>query len=154
MGHTIAFRKAVEAVMHLTDPEPPWNDILSTACDLVGADASTLMMFDKSEQLLMLQQVGVDQAVEQEYRQHFYKEDTLAKAAKAGPAGVWWDSSKILPPSEMRKNAFHADYLPRSRIGQVLAFVVHNDEFEQSALSFQRVTSHAEAGLLGAAGSD
>lgn len=145
MVKSMAFQRAVAAMDHLADPAPPWNDILTTARDLVGADAGTLMMIDKSAQLLTLQQVGIDQAVEQEYRQHFYKEDTIAKAAMAGPAGVWWDSTQILPAHEMQKNAFHADYLKRSCIGQVLAFVVIDDEFEQSALSFQRVTAQANA---------
>ena len=145
MGKSIAFRKAAEAVHHLTDPAPPWNDILTTARDLVGADAGTLLLFDHSEQLLMLRQVGIDQAAELEYRQHFYKEDTLAKAAMARPAGIWLDSTQILPAHVMQKNAFHADYLPRSHIGQVLAFVIHKDPFQQAALSFQRITAQANA---------
>lgn len=147
MGRTIAFRKALEAVDHLAGPAPPWNDILTTARDLVGADAGTLIMFDKTQDLLMLQQVGIDQAVEQEYRQHFYAEDTVAKAAIGSPAGVWWDSRQILPSGVMEKNAFHADYLKRSRIGQILAYIVHNDEFQQAALSFQRITPQAGAAL-------
>ena len=145
MAQSMAFCRAVAAMDHLADPAPPWNDILTTARDLVGADAGTLMMFDNAEQLLMLQQVGVDQAAEQEYRKHFYKEDTLAKAAMSRPAGVWLDSTRILPTSAMHKNAFHADYLPRNRIGQVLAFVIHKDAFQQAALSFQRVTPQADA---------
>jgi DNA-binding CsgD family transcriptional regulator len=145
MRDNAAFRKAQEAIGHLSDPTPPWKDILSTARDLVGADAGTLMMFDKSQQLLMLEQVGIEQAAEQEYRQHFYKEDTLAKAAMVRPAGIWLDSTQILSPSAVRKNAFHADYLPRSRIGQVLTFTIHKDEFEQTGLSFQRVTAQADA---------
>ena len=106
MGKTIAFRKATEAVHHMADPAPPWNDILATARDLVGADAGTLMMFDHSEQLLMLQQVGIDPAAELEYRQHFYKEDTVAKAAVARPAGIWLDSTQILPAKVMQKMPF------------------------------------------------
>jgi DNA-binding CsgD family transcriptional regulator len=145
MGKTIAFRRATEAIAHMADPAPPWNDILTTARDLVGADAATLLMFDKAQHLLMAHQIGIDQAAEQEYRQHFYKEDTLAKAAMAAPAGIWLDSTQILPANVIYKNAFHADYLPRSRIGQILAFTVHKDGFEQTGLSFQRVTPQAEA---------
>lgn len=145
MGHTLAFRKATEAVKHLADPTPPWTDILTTARTLVGADAGTLMMFDNSEQLLMLEQVGIDRSAELEYRQHFYKEDTLARAAMARPAGIWLDSNRILPPKVMQSNAFHADYLPRCRIGQVLAFVIHKDAFQHAALSFQRLTPQDNA---------
>jgi len=145
MGSTLAFRKAAEAVGHLADAAPPWPDILCTARDLVGADAGTLLMFDQSEQLLMLEQVGIDSAAEQEYRQHFYQEDTLAKVAMTRPAGIWLDSTQILPASVMQKNVFHADYLPRCRIGQILAFVLHKDGFQHTALSFQRTTLQADA---------
>ncbi|KAG1082292.1 hypothetical protein G6F40_015180 [Rhizopus arrhizus] len=37
--HQIVLRRAIDAVHHLTDPEPPWHDILRTARDLVGADS-------------------------------------------------------------------------------------------------------------------
>ncbi|WP_447918264.1 LuxR family transcriptional regulator [Achromobacter aegrifaciens] len=37
--HQIAVRRAIEALDHLTDPDPPWHDILRTARDMVGADS-------------------------------------------------------------------------------------------------------------------
>ena len=147
MANTAAFRKAMEAIDRLADPAPPWNQILTTARELVGADAGTLLLFDKGQDLLMQHQVGIDPAVEQEYQQHFVAQDTIAKAAIARPAGIWWDSTQILPRREMEKNAFHADFLKRSRIGQIQAYIVHNDAFQLAALSFHRITPQAGAAL-------
>ncbi|UUZ76343.1 LuxR family transcriptional regulator [Polaromonas sp. P1(28)-13] len=145
MVSKLAFRNAMEAIHHLLDPAPPWHDILTTARELVGADSGSFIMFGKGQDLLMLEQTGLDETAEREYREHFYAEDTVAKVALAASAGTWWDSTQILPASVMEKNAFHADFLRKHRIGQILAFIAQDDEFEQAALSFQRVTPQTAA---------
>jgi hypothetical protein len=66
MNDDVAFRNALEAVSHIGDPAPPWHDVLTSAKDLIGADAATLLMFDPDQELILLQQTGIDPAAEQE----------------------------------------------------------------------------------------
>lgn len=58
------FRNAMEAIRHLSDASPPWDDLLQGAKNIVGADAATLMMFDQGKDLLLLKQTGIDESVE------------------------------------------------------------------------------------------
>lgn len=140
MAGTVAFHQAMEALHHLADPVPPWHAILASARKLVGSDAGTFMMFGKGQELLLLEQTGIDEAAERAYREHFYTEDTLAKVALDAPAGTWWDDNQLLSIRVEQKSVCYADFLRQYRIGQVLAFYAQNDEFEKIALSFQRVS--------------
>ena len=143
MGSTVAFHQAMEAIHHLADPVPPWHAILESARKLVGSDAGAFMVFGKGQELLMLEQTGIEEAAEQAYREHFYAEDTLAKAGLDAPAGTWWDDKQILPSCVVQKSAYHTDFLRKHRIGQVLAFYAQSDEFAKVTLSFQRVSPQA-----------
>jgi len=141
----LAFRNAMEAIHHLLDPAPPWHVILTTARELVGADSGTFIMFGKGQDLLMFEQAGLDETAERDYRAHFYAEDAVTKFAWEASAGTWWDSTTILPASKIENHSFHFDFLGKHRIGQILAFVAHDDEFELAALSFQRAKPQSNA---------
>jgi hypothetical protein len=136
-----SFRNAMEAVRHIADENPPWDDVLQTAKTVIGADASTLIMFNGQQDLLLLRQNGVDAAAEKEYIDHYYKQDALAQAALGSPSGRWWDSATLQSVSGARQHPFYADYMPRHRMSQVLAFVIVGEPERRAAVSFQRLTA-------------
>jgi len=130
----------MEAVSHITDANAPWDEVLRSAKEVVGADAATLIMFNGQQDLLLLKQIGVDESAEKEYTEHYYKDDAIAQAALTSPSGRWWDSSALQAQPESRKLPFYVDYMPRHRMGQVLAFVIVGEPERRAAISFQRMT--------------
>jgi DNA-binding CsgD family transcriptional regulator len=145
MKDDVAFHNALEAVSHIGDPAPPWHDVLTSAKELIGADAATLLMFNSNQELILLQQTGMDRAAEQEYVSRYYKEDALAQASLASPTGRWWDTVELQTTPQMRAKPFFSDYMPRHRLGQVLAFVILGEPERRAAISFQRSTSKQNA---------
>ncbi|KAG1239574.1 hypothetical protein G6F68_018502 [Rhizopus microsporus] len=93
--HQIVLRRAIDAVHHLTDPEPPWHDILRTARDLVGADSGTLIVFDARNKLLNLSAIGFSDACYADYQGHYHRCDILEQDSRQAPAGTWLDTAQI-----------------------------------------------------------
>ena len=145
MKHNVALHNALEAVSHIGDPAPPWHDVLTSAKELIGADAATLLMFDSDQELILLQQTGIDRAAEQEYVLRYYKDDAIAHASLASPTGRWWDTVELQTTPQMRAKPFFSDYMPRHRMRQVLAFIIVGEPGRRAAMSFQRSTSKQNA---------
>jgi DNA-binding CsgD family transcriptional regulator len=131
----------MEAVTHIADDDAPWDDVLKTAKEVVGADAATLIMFNGNQDLLLLRQTGIDANAEKEYTEYYYQHDAIAQAALASPSGRWWDSTALQATTQSRMLPFYADYMPRHRMGQVLAFVIVGEPERRAAISFQRMSS-------------
>jgi DNA-binding CsgD family transcriptional regulator len=140
MSSLAVFRTAMEAVRHIGDPVPPWQDVLVSAKELVGADAATLIMFNGKQDLLLMQQSGVDEAAEQDYREHYCHDDSLAKAALSSPPGQCWDTQQLLTLPSARREPFLNEFLPRHRMRQIMAYVVLGESNRRAAIGFQRVT--------------
>ena len=132
------FRRALDTLRHLADPTPPWKDILTEARDVVGADACTLVMFDRMHNLLLMEHVGIDAATERDYKEHYYKEDILAAAALDSPVGLWWDTVDLVGPAPMRKHPFYADFMHEHRMAQISTFIVLAQPGRRAAISFER----------------
>ncbi|MGB8418864.1 helix-turn-helix transcriptional regulator [Paraburkholderia sp.] len=145
MANVSIFRNAMEAVSHIADPTAPWDDVLLTAKAMIGADAATLLMFNERQDLLVLRQTGIDESAEREYTDYYYQYDSLAQAALQSPSGRWWDSVTLQATSEIRRLPFYADYMPRHRMGQVLAYVITGDPERRAAVSFQRMSATSDA---------
>ncbi|CAB3961713.1 LuxR family transcriptional regulator [Burkholderia aenigmatica] len=141
MSSRTAFRTALDAVHHLHDPVPPWDAILGSAKEIVGADAATLIMFNGEQDLLLMHQSGVDSAVEREYREAYFQHDAIAQKAIASPPGRWWDTATLQRADDMRMHPFYGDFMSRHRIGQILAYVVLGDANRRAAIGFQRQTA-------------
>lgn len=130
----------MELVRHVQDPTPPWDDILTASRAVVGSDGATLIMFGGKNDLLLMHQQGVDAAAEREYRQFFCQHDALAEAAMASAPGKWWDTVELQRMEGATRHPFYADYLPRHRMRQVMAYVILGDPERRAAISFQRQT--------------
>ena len=143
--HRVALRRAVEAVEHLTDPEPPWQEILRTARDLVGADSGTLIVFDARNKLLTLSAIGFSDACHSDYEEHFYSCDILEQDARNAPAGTWLDTARMYDPVQLRRTEFYSDYMARHRMAQLMSLVIESNTVLHAAIGFQRSTVDPKA---------
>jgi len=136
--HRIAMRRAVEAVDHLTDPDPPWADILSTARDLVGADSCALIVFDARNKLLTLSAIGLSEACAADYQAHYFSCDIVEQDSRNAPAGTWLDTARMFFFYDLRRTEFYADFMTKHRMAQVLALIIESNTVLHAAIGFQR----------------
>ena len=129
--------RAVAAVAHLADPEPPWAEILESGRQLVGADSATFMTFD-GKGALTLHQDHLDRLAERDYVEHFHVLDVGLKTAMTCPSGTWINTHDLIPPGVMAKTAYYADFMCRHRMRQIVCYVVRIDPVHRACFSFQR----------------
>jgi DNA-binding CsgD family transcriptional regulator/PAS domain-containing protein len=137
MANKNTLRTALEAVRHVTDPEPPWQDIIHSGAALVGADAGLVLMYSTDRDLLFLEQRHIDSSAELEYRQHTHAQDALREAAFERGACIWTVSTQILSKNERQKHPFF-DWLHRHRIGEISTLTLQHSEQSRAAISFHR----------------
>ncbi|CAG9236807.1 DNA-binding transcriptional regulator, CsgD family [Paraburkholderia caribensis] len=140
MVNRVAFRNALEAVHHIQDPEPPWRDVLRTARDLIGADATTLTMFGQGQNLLLFERQGVDDAQDADYRANYYKVDVLAESARSRCVGEWLDTDTLRSDYDKGRHPFYVEFLRKHHVAQIMVFVVLGDHERRAAMGFQRTT--------------
>ncbi|MDF3835196.1 LuxR C-terminal-related transcriptional regulator [Cupriavidus basilensis] len=124
----------------MSDATPPWEHILGTARDLIGADSGSLIMMDGCGSLLNLNHVDIPTSTLDDYAQHFHKLDVVADAAIGLSAGTWLDSNELLSQSKLQRTEFYGDYLHKHGQAQILALIVEQNPDRRTAFSFQRST--------------
>lgn len=143
--HQIALRRAIDAVHHLTDPEPPWHDILRTARDLVGADSGTLIVFDARNKLLNLSAIGFSDACYADYQGHYHRCDILEQDSRQAPAGTWLDTAQMYSPDQLQRTEFYTDFMLKHRMAQILSLIVESNTVLHASIGFQRATVDPKA---------
>lgn len=138
--HMLAVRRAIEAVSHLTDPDPPWQDILTTARDMVGADSSALLVFDRRNNLVNLYSHGCPEGCTADYQQHYYRHDVLEKDARLSPAGTWLDTANLHQRGQLHRTEYYADFMVKHRMAQIVSLVVESNATMHAGIGFQRST--------------
>ena len=141
----LALRRAIEAVNHLTDPVPPWMDILQTARELVGADSGTLILFDSNRTLLNLTAVGLSEQSTEDYNGYFYSRDILERDSRYAPAGTWLNTDEMYGSNELQRTEFFADYMLKHRMAQILSLIVESNPMLHATIGFQRATVDSNA---------
>lgn len=143
--HQIAVRRAIEALDHLTDPDPPWHDILRTARDMVGADSGTLIVFDARHKLLDLSSVSFPEAGAADYRNHYYSCDIVEQDSRLLRTGAWLDTATMCDRGRLQGSEFYADFMLKHRMAQVLCLVIESSAALRAAIAFQRSTVDGKA---------
>ena len=141
----LVFTRAMDAVHHLTDPNPPWHDILRTARDLVGADSGTLIVFDARNQLSNLSAIGFSDACFADYQGHYFRHDVLERDSRTAPAGTWLDTARMYSPSQLQRTEFYADFMLKHRMAQILSLIVESNTVLHATIDFQRSTIDPKA---------
>jgi len=106
MNGEIAVRRALDAIAHLGDPEPPWADLLEAMTGLIGGDSATLIVLEGSGELLTFQQHNLAQVIQDEYARHFCAQDIMAAPTRGASSGSWFDSYELFSPSQLSRNAY------------------------------------------------
>ncbi|KAA1006197.1 helix-turn-helix transcriptional regulator [Paraburkholderia panacisoli] len=145
MNKRAAFRNAMEVVQHLGDETPPWEAFLQSSRTLLGADAAAFLMFDGAQNLDELRHSDIDSSAAREYLEHFSKDDAIAQSSRTSPAGKWWDSVELASAPDAQRLPFYADFMPRHRLGQVIALILLAQPGRQMAVSFHRTSARANA---------
>lgn len=134
----VVLSRAIDAAHHLLDPVPPWDDVLSTARDLVGADSGTLIVFDNQRRLLNLTAVGFTESCSRDYNGYFYSHDVLERDSRSAPAGTWLDTGQMYSNRQLQRTEFHADFMRKHRMAQIFVLVVESSPLLRAAIGFQR----------------
>lgn len=140
MQSDAVLRSALEAVHHLSDPDPPWSAILSTASRLVGSDAAVLIVFEGTG-VVDVQQSGADAAAVRDYAEHFHTEDVMTQSNVAKPEGSWLDTQALLPKPLRERNAYYVDFMCKHRMRQLYSFIIENGPDRRTSFGFQRASA-------------
>ncbi|MEB0114473.1 helix-turn-helix transcriptional regulator [Variovorax sp. RTB1] len=129
--------RAVTAVAHLADAEPPWAEILESGRRLIGADSATFMTFDGSGALTMHQD-HLDRTAERDYVEHYHLLDVGLNTAMNCSSGTWINTNDVIPSSAMQKSQYYTDFMCRHRMRQIVCHIVRIDPVHRACFSFQR----------------
>ena len=133
-------RAALEAVHHLSDPDPPWSAILSSANRLVGSDAAVLIVFEGTG-VVDVQQSGADAAAVRDYAAHFHTEDVMTQPSVLKPEGTWLDTQVLLPNPLRERNAYYVDFMCKHRMRQLYSLIIENGPDRRTSFGFQRASA-------------
>ncbi|BEP37399.1 hypothetical protein GmRootV59_43700 [Variovorax sp. V59] len=138
MNRNLALHRALDAISHLGDPEPPWAALLQGMQQLVGGDSATLIQIDGGGELLNFQQHDVSPAAERAYVEHFFAHDILIPPTFGAPPGSWFDTQELFSSSLLSKEGFYVDFMCPHGMRQCLIFIVEDSPQRRGALTVQR----------------
>ena len=150
MSTETLLQRAVEAVHHLTDAEPPWADLLHGASALFGTDGAVLIVQDHGR--IRMQQVEASAAAVADYAAHFHFHDVLLAPGLAEPVGTWLETQSILGVAGRRRSAYYNDFMCRHRmrqLGTVLLSRASAQHWASLGLQRERVDERLLARLRG-----
>ena len=130
--------RSLDAMRHLDDPDPPWDEILEGACHILEGDTATLIMIGGDGTLLSLQQRHIQPATERDYVEHFFAQDILVPVAHGAPAGTWFDTQELFSPAFLSRNVFYVDFMCRHRMHQLVTYILADDPRRRGGLTVQR----------------
>ena len=130
-------RQATEAAHHISDAEPPWQDILESAARLVGADSGTLTLLDGHD-FLGLTSVGIRDDTAHEYATYFHRLDFVAHRARETGVGRWLDTNTMMSIRELGRTEYYTDFLRKHGMAQALSLPLVESPALRAGLGFQR----------------
>lgn len=138
MTSAIGLNRALEAVRHLSDPTPPWDEILQCSRQVVGGDSASFILLDGNSELLTVQQCNVSTAALAEYTDHFYASDIVVPRALGTVEGTWLDTNELFSRASLERNSYYVDFMCRHRMRQMLTFIVEESPSRRGGLTIQR----------------
>jgi len=131
-------RRGLDAVRHLSDSTPPWDDILLGAKELVGGDSASFISLDSQNELVAMHQCHIPVAATTAYVDHYYASDIITPCARGVEEGSWLDTVELFPRQSLEKSSYYVDFMCRHRMRQMLTFVLEENTARHTALSIQR----------------
>ncbi|RYF34574.1 MAG: helix-turn-helix transcriptional regulator [Comamonadaceae bacterium] len=137
--------RALEAIHHLVDDIPPWNDVLEAMCKVIGGESATFILLGADDDLLAMHQWNVDPRAHAEYAAHHFQHDIVAPRTLDAPVGTWFDTTALFTTEELSRSAYYADFLCRYDMRQMLTWIAEQGPTRRGAMSIQRSHPGAHA---------
>ena len=137
MNAPTVLNQALEAVAQLTQPEPPWRQVLDAARRLVGGDSATLLMFGSDGTLLVFENTHASEEATRDYSERFHALDIVRPEAAGRQAGTWLDTQALFSPSQLSGSAYYVDFMCRYRMRQMMTLLLYPSS-QQAGLTVQR----------------
>ena len=149
MNRRLAARRTLDAIAHLSDPDPPWTELLRGMQGLIGGDSATLMMIDGGGELLVFEQNDIVQSTQREYVDHFFASDIMVGPTLGAPPGTWFDTKELFSSSFLSRDEFYNDFMCRNRMQQLLTLIIEDTPQRRGGITVQRsgATDHARRHL-------
>lgn len=145
---SVVLNRALDAVRHLSDPNPPWDEVLRCSHQIVGGDSASFILLDGNSELLTLEQSNVSSAAMSEYVDHFHTSDIVTPAALGAAEGTWLDTNECFPRPALQKSSYYIDFMCKHRMREMLTLVVEESPSRRGALSIQRAVPSEDARRL------
>ena len=130
--------RTLEAAHHLSDPVPPWADVLEGARQVIGGDSASFILFSRTGELLDCQQSGISAAAERDYVEHYHAHDIVTPATTGSPEGTWFDTAELFSQRTLSSNRYYVDFMCRHRMRQMLTLIVEQAPTRHGGLTVQR----------------
>ncbi|MDM0026551.1 helix-turn-helix transcriptional regulator [Variovorax saccharolyticus] len=139
MENALAFKRAVDAARHLSDPTPPWADFIRSSAELMRGYGGGFLSLETGKPV-ELQEFDVDRSAVTEYISHFHRHDILVTQGGGAfrPPGTWLDTQKALQRVGERNNAYYHDFMRKHRMNQMVVLVLEENERYATTINFQR----------------
>lgn len=149
MQTEVTLKRALDAVAHLADPEPPWPEIIRNMSDVMRARGGGFVAFEGT-QVVEMQGFWDDPAGVKEYQDHFYAQDILVNQDLSAPrgSGVWIDSETVLTKEERARNAYYHDFMVKHRMPHMMSFLVEESASYGASISFMRERVDANSAVF------
>lgn len=147
------FRRALDAAFTLSEIDPPWTEILRSARDLFGGDSATFLHFEE-DRFVELRQMGIDQAAEREYTEHFAPQDILLSDAVPRRSGTWLDTETLMSRQARNANAYYCDFMCKHGMRQMRSLVIDESPSVNIGLSIQNEFAVDDKRFISAAQKD
>ena len=130
------FKRALDAAFALSEIDPPWTEILRGTRDLFGGDSATFLHFE-GDGFVELHQMGIDQAAEREYTEHFAPQDILLSEGTPRRSGTWLDTETLMSGQARSSNAYYCDFMCKHGMRQMRSLVIDESPSINIGLSIQ-----------------
>ena len=121
MPSNLHLARALDAVHHLADDDPPWDELLDCTRSLLGTDGAVLVVHRQGS--VDVRQTGADPRAVQDYSAHFHAQDLLLPGL-IHPPGTWLDSQNFVPTAERQRSGYYTDFMCKHRMRQMGAVVL------------------------------
>lgn len=145
-------RRALDAIHHLADDSPPWQDVLEGMCSVIGGESATFILVDLHGDLLAVHQWNIPSQAQSEYVENYFPHDIVTPKTLNAKVGTWFDTAELFSAEELSRSAYYADFMCRYDMRQMLTWMAERSPTRHGGLTIQRSHpgSHARRGLDGA----
>lgn len=128
-------KQALDAVRHLGESQPPWEEVLCSASRLMGTDGAVFIANRHGH--VNVQQVAADPAAVRDYADHFHSQDVLLAPGMNLPVGSWLDTQIVLSPSGRSHSSYYNDFMCRHHMRQLGAVILSRQTRGWTSLGLQ-----------------